>query len=93
MAVGGAESNVKIWEYNEMARRWVQLETLEGHKDSIHDISWASTSGRSYHLIATASKDKKVKIWKFTNNPSPKSDLISTLEGHKSEVIVLFNID
>jgi WD40 repeat protein len=86
MAVGGQEPTVKIWEYNDMSRRWVQIETLDGHKDSIHDISWAPMSGRSHHLIATASKDKKVKIWKFQNLKEPKAEAVASLEGHKSEV-------
>eukprot|EP01117_Protostelium_nocturnum_P015918 TRINITY_DN6204_c1_g1_i1.p1 TRINITY_DN6204_c1_g1~~TRINITY_DN6204_c1_g1_i1.p1 ORF type:complete len:316 (-),score=59.73 TRINITY_DN6204_c1_g1_i1:69-1016(-) len=84
LAVGGNDGLVKIWEYNDMARRWVLLETLEGHKDAIHDISWAPTVGRSYHLIATASKDKKVKIWKFVNQQKP--EVVASFEEHKSEV-------
>jgi nucleoporin SEH1 len=66
LAVGSLEPLVKIWEYNENHRKWVQVETLTGHTSGIHDVSWAPNMGRAYHLIATASKDQKVKIWKLT---------------------------
>jgi hypothetical protein len=46
VAVGSNDPAVKIWEYQEMVRKWVHVETLQGHTDAIHDVSWAPTVGR-----------------------------------------------
>lgn len=40
--------------------------TMNDHKGAIHDINWAPNMGRSYHLIASASKDGTARIWKLT---------------------------
>ncbi|GAM17964.1 hypothetical protein SAMD00019534_011390, partial [Acytostelium subglobosum LB1] len=55
---------------------------------SIHDICWAPNMGRTYHLIATASKDHNVRIWKLTNNDKLRLDLKEVLCNpfHRSEV-------
>lgn len=39
-----------------------------GHTDSVTDCQWAPVFGRSYHLIASCSLDKSVKIWKVELN-------------------------
>jgi nucleoporin SEH1 len=78
------------------------VETLVGHKGPVHDIAWAPNLGRSYHLIATASKDHTVRIWqidikekslenvKESAKPTPTSSYHATevacFNDHKSEV-------
>lgn len=57
-------STARIYEYNEQTRKWINIESLSINSP-ILDLSWAPNVGRTYHLIATASKDKKVKIWKL----------------------------
>lgn len=51
---------LQLWEYNEHTRRWQEAEFVAGserqHDDAIHGIAWAPNLGRSYHLLATASK-------------------------------------
>ena len=42
--------------------RGVTYEPL-AHLERIHDLSWAPDMGRSYHLVATASRDRTVKVW------------------------------
>ena len=67
MVVGcGREHVCKIYHYDDATRRWVPREHLRGHEDTIHDIAWAPSCGRSYQLIATACKDKRVRIFKLT---------------------------
>ncbi|SCU81205.1 LAFA_0C03312g1_1 [Lachancea sp. 'fantastica'] len=39
---------------------------LEGHEGLIRSVSWASSIGRWYQLIATGCKDGKVRIFKVT---------------------------
>ena len=36
--------------------------TLEAHTEAIHDVAWAPSMGRSYHLIATAGREKYFKV-------------------------------
>ena len=31
--------------------------------DRVNDVSWAADVGRSFHLLASASRDKSVKVW------------------------------
>ncbi|CAI2181963.1 16145_t:CDS:2 [Funneliformis geosporum] len=59
---------------------------LDGHQDLIHDVAWAPNMGRSYHLIATASKDHRVRIYKLLDNKDGFAiELISEL-NHNTEV-------
>ena len=38
--------------------------TSHAHTRMINDVQWAPIAGRSYHLIASASKDRTVIIWR-----------------------------
>lgn len=87
LAVGLDDKKPKIWRLRDKGR-WEVVCTLEGHTDSIHDIAWAPSMGRSYDLIATASKDKTVIIWTIRRNKETDNyECIrsETLE-HSSEV-------
>jgi len=89
IAVGSNDANVKIWEYNESYRRWLHVETLSGHTNSIHDVCWAPIVGRSYHYIATASKDQLVKIWKTEidlDKQKIKAEEVASFDDHHAEV-------
>ena len=44
---------------------WLPMLELMGHADRLHDVAWAPSIGRSYHLIATASRDGTVGLWKL----------------------------
>jgi len=39
---------------------------FKGHMGRVHDVAWAPSVGRSYHLIATAGGDGRVALWKVT---------------------------
>ncbi|XP_049832969.1 nucleoporin SEH1 [Schistocerca gregaria] len=73
LAVGSDDTTVSsggkvfIYEYNECSRRWVKIETLSTVTEPVHDIAFAPNLGRSYHLLAVATKD--VQIYKL--NPLP----------------------
>lgn len=56
----------KIYRYDEASRNWRAGDTLSGHEDTVHDVAWAPSLGRGYQLIATACKDKRVRIYKLT---------------------------
>ncbi|OQR95398.1 nucleoporin [Thraustotheca clavata] len=62
--VGGNSNVAKVWGFTS-ARQWYVVAELVGHKDIIHDVCWAPNLGRSCHYLATASKDRTVRIWKL----------------------------
>jgi len=70
IVVGSGDPEVKIWEYNDQQGRWKIAHVLQGHADEIHDVAWAPNLGRTYNLIATASKDKTVRIWRLGTSKS-----------------------
>ena len=38
---------------------------LEQHMRMINDVAWAPIAGRSFHLVASASKDRTIIIWRI----------------------------
>ncbi len=34
------------------------------HKSMINDVQWAPLAGRSFHMIVSCSKDRKVIVWR-----------------------------
>jgi nucleoporin SEH1 len=56
---------VQIYRHNSIGK-FQAREELPGHKGLVRDVSWAVSMGRSYHLIATASKDGHVRIFRLT---------------------------
>ncbi|KAI9910513.1 hypothetical protein PsorP6_010632 [Peronosclerospora sorghi] len=67
--VGGNSDAAKVWGYNNSYRKWQVVAELVGHTDAIHDVCWAPNMGQSFHLLATASKDRTVRIWRLTIHP------------------------
>lgn len=55
-------SKVSIYEYSENSRRWTKTESLAsiGVNEPVHDIAFAPNLGRSYHLLAIATKDVRI---------------------------------
>lgn len=96
IAVGSQSASPQIWQYNDKTRKWELIVVLGkdqsqkegGHKDAIHDIAWAPNMGRSYHLVATASKDRTAKIWQLEANAKGKWNVkeVATLADHNNEV-------
>nr|CAD7393288.1 unnamed protein product [Timema cristinae] len=75
LAVGSDDTNsssggkVFIYEYSENTHRWAKTETLSTVTDAVHDISFAPNLGRSFHLLAIATKDVRI----VTLKPLPDS--------------------
>ncbi|KAK2708639.1 hypothetical protein QYM36_014291 [Artemia franciscana] len=59
-------SRVVIYEYNETGRKWNRVESLSVVTDSVNDIAFAPNVGRSYHLLAVASKD--IRVFRIKSN-------------------------
>lgn len=60
--------------------------TLTGHKGPIHDVAWAPNLGRSFYLIATASKDHTVRIWQIDIKDKPLEQIKETVKMVASSV-------
>ncbi|XP_031569466.1 nucleoporin SEH1-like [Actinia tenebrosa] len=83
LAVGSDDTNpsaggkVQIHEYYDNDRKWQRVETLMAITDAVHDVAFSPNLGRSYHLLAIASKD--VRIMKLM--PTGSDQGVSNLGG------------
>lgn len=77
LAIGsGPENTVKILRSDPNSpSHWVFKEILQGHESVIHAVAWAPNPGRSYELIATACKDRQIRIFKLSDHV-PQADPI-----------------
>ena len=44
------------------------------HADCVRSVSWAMDAGRSYQLVATASRDQTVKLWALRRTSVAEED-------------------
>lgn len=85
--------HAKVWGHKgDVSSKWTLMAKLggpeysEAHTQPVHDVAWAPTIGRSYHLIATASKDRTLIIWRLTAfGPDAAPELVHKVDL-KSEV-------
>ncbi|XP_048364489.1 centrosomal protein of 192 kDa [Sphaerodactylus townsendi] len=100
IAVGSDDSSpnvlakVQIYEYNENTRKYAKAETLMTVTDPVHDIAFAPNLGRSFHILAVATKDVRI----FTLKPIRKEltassgltkfevQLVAQFDNHNSQV-------
>ncbi len=84
LVVGSTNGNARLFGYNDKVKRWKLLVELQGHEAAVNDVCWAPNVGRSFHLIATVSSDRCIRIWKIercTNGEdSWTSACVETLE-------------
>ncbi|XP_017781224.1 PREDICTED: nucleoporin seh1 isoform X2 [Nicrophorus vespilloides] len=81
IAVGSDDNTAQtgkvfIFEYSENSRRWMKIETIITIMEPVHDISFAPNLGRSYHILAVATKDVKIiNLTPIKDNSSIQSGL------------------
>ncbi|XP_070768064.1 nucleoporin SEH1 [Enoplosus armatus] len=98
-AVGSDDSNVtyggkvQIYEYNENTRKYAKAETLMTVTDAVHDIAFAPNLGRSFHVLAIATKDvrifKLVPMRKESTSTGPTKfevQIVAQFDNHNSQV-------
>ncbi|XP_026743730.1 nucleoporin SEH1 [Trichoplusia ni] len=51
---------VFIYEYSETSRRWTRTDCLASVQEPVNDIAFAPNLGRSFHLLAVATKDVRI---------------------------------
>lgn len=73
------EPKVFIFEYSEYNRKWAKTETLANVTDPVHDIAFAPNCGRSYHVLAVASKDVSIFNLKPIADPTGNNRLDVTV--------------
>ncbi|XP_028820010.1 nucleoporin SEH1 isoform X2 [Denticeps clupeoides] len=93
IAVGSDDSvtycgKVQIYEYNENTRKYAKVETLMTVTDPVHDVAFSPNLGRSFHVLAIATKD--VRIFKLVPLRRESS---STSVPTKLEVQVMAQFD
>uniref|UniRef100_A0A8C1CP93 SEH1 like nucleoporin n=1 Tax=Cyprinus carpio carpio TaxID=630221 RepID=A0A8C1CP93_CYPCA len=99
IAVGSDDSNVtyggkvQIYEYNEVTRKYAKAETLMTVADAVHDIAFAPNLGRSFHVLAIATKDvrifKLVPLQKDSSSSAPTKfevQVLAQFDSHNSQV-------
>ncbi|XP_053100700.1 nucleoporin SEH1 isoform X1 [Hemicordylus capensis] len=106
IAVGSDDSSpnilakVQIYEYNENTRKYAKAETLMTVTDPVHDIAFAPNLGRSFHILAVATKDvriftlKPLRIFTFSRKELTASSgltkfevqLVAQFDNHNSQV-------
>jgi len=59
---------VMIYEYSDKNRRWLKMDAISFMSDPVHDIAFAPNIGRSYSVLAVASKELKIVTLKPIRN-------------------------
>jgi nucleoporin SEH1 len=83
LAIGGYSKRAVVW--TQINSKWVEECILGTHSNTIHDVAWAPSMGKSYHLIATASRDPVFQIHTLIRKEG------GALEYQSSEEIVSLN--
>ena len=60
IVVGGYSKAAAVWTFEDS--RWQKELILDQHTEAVHDVAWAPSMGRSYHLIATAGRGLYFKV-------------------------------
>lgn len=82
----GKENIAKVFRLDQH-NKWQATEVLAGHHDIVRDVAFAPSFGRTFHLIATACKDGRVRIYRLTaNGDSYDVELVGNFADHGSEV-------
>lgn len=66
IAIGGYSRRAVVW--TQQNSKWIEECVLGTHADAIHDIAWAPSMGRSYHLIATTSREHTFQVHTVIRN-------------------------
>eukprot|EP01041_Mallomonas_annulata_P012857 gene12857-27109_t len=61
IVVGGFSKKAVIWACD-TGGKWHQEWVLDAHSDPVNDVAWAPSMGRSYHLIASAARERSFKV-------------------------------
>jgi nucleoporin SEH1 len=77
LVVGLSDGSARLWRGHESSWSCVLSLGLGGarcHADCVRSVSWAMDAGRSYQLVATASRDQTVKLWALRRTSVAEED-------------------
>lgn len=100
LAVGCDDTNpatggkIFIYEFSENSRRWTKIETINSITEPVHDLAFSPNLGRSYHVLAVATKDVRIlNLTPVNDNNSIQSGITkldiqtaAQFEDHQSTV-------
>ena len=93
LVIGTGNGNVAVYRYSDAARQWQVILKLPGHPRGVLDVAWAPNVGRSFHLIATAGKDRALRVHKLkrirggNSNEGGSNPVGPSLELESSQVL------
>ena len=84
VAVGGYSKVVSIWVQDSKTNKWREEIVFDKLTGVPHDVAWAPAMGRSYHQIATASRESIVRVFNVSRRedglleyiPSPSNPVL-----------------
>ncbi|CAA9994499.1 unnamed protein product [Nesidiocoris tenuis] len=89
-AAAAGSSRVVVLHYSSYVRRWHKLENVPSVADPVHDISFAPRLGRSYDILAIATRDIRLfSICQLVGSAGTSRFEVTpfaTLEDHNSTV-------
>ncbi|GAB6030407.1 Nucleoporin SEH1 [Chamberlinius hualienensis] len=89
IAVGSDDSNssaggkVLVYQFYESQRKWLRVETVMSIADPVHDIAFAPSLGRSFYLLAVASREVNI----ISLRPVESSQKSSLVPASQSEQV------
>lgn len=52
----GSDNAIRVWSYDETAKKWTEEEEIKGHENWVRDVAWAPNIGLPGMYIASASQ-------------------------------------
>jgi len=87
LVVGTGRGDVSVVRFSDSSRAWQTLVKLPIHHRGVLDLAWAPNVGRSYHLIASAGKDRSLRVNRLNRHLSSKSSVANSLDLESSQVL------
>lgn len=53
---GGSDNAIRIWTFDETAKKWIEEEEIKGHDNWVRDVAWGPNIGLPGQYIASASQ-------------------------------------
>ena len=83
---------VMIYEYSEPNRRWMKVDAVSFMADPVHDIAFAPNIGRSYSVLAIASKELKIVTLKPTGSTRTAGVPVAAIDGTDDQISEKYDV-
>lgn len=58
----GSDNLIRIWTFDEEAKKWSEEDVIKGHEDWVRDVAWAPNIGLPGMHIASASQVRDMPL-------------------------------